>query len=490
MNRKIRILAMAARLAWFVLFCVPAAAVGQTQLAALAQPAEVADFDFKEEPAPTPEEASGSVFPHPNGRFWVSGQTNFISQAHPDFAAKYTGANSLLPNYEKATSRVLSVYTGLRINGSTELLGDAEEAGGQALSQALGLAGFSNLDAVRNPSLSKAPYLARAIFHKVFALSGKNVENERGPLSTFTELPERRLDIRFGKFSAPDFFDINSVGSDSHFQFMNWTTAQNGAYDYAADTRGYTWGAVIEYQAKDYAFRAGDMLMPTIANGIDMEWSLRKAHAENFEFELRKGLLPKKDGTIRLLSYINHANMGIYRNAVAQYEAGLTPVPEITDHPFHTTIKYGFGVNIEQAITTNFKAFARFGWNNGKTESFAYTEVDSTIAVGLGANGHQWHRNKDRAGVAFVSNAISKDHQNYLRDGGLGFILGDGGPGFPRPSGGFLNYGREQIFESYYTAHVWRGLYIGPDLQHVNNPAYNRDRGPVLIPGLRVHVEI
>jgi hypothetical protein len=446
--------------------------------------------DYKEEPAPTPEESTGSVFPHPSGRFWVSGQMNFISQAHPDFYAKYTGANSLLPDYEKATSRVLSVYTGLRINGSTELLGDAEEAGGQALSQALGLAGFSNLDAVRNPSLSKAPYLARAIFHKVFALSSKKVENERGPMSTFTELPERRLDIRFGKFTAPDFFDMNSVGSDSHFQFMNWTTAQNGAYDYAADTRGYTWGAVIEYQAQDYAFRAGDMLMPTIANGIDMEWSLRKAHAENFEFELRKGLLPKKDGTVRLLSYINHANMGIYRDAVAQYEAGITPVPEITNHPFNTTIKYGFGVNLEQAITANFKAFARWGWNNGKTESFVYTEVDSTFAVGAGANGHQWHRNKDRAGVAFVSNAISKDHQNYLRDGGLGFILGDGGPGFPRPSGGFLNYGREQIVESYYTAHLWRGLYAGPDLQHVNNPGYNRDRGPVLIPGFRVHVEL
>jgi hypothetical protein len=479
---------MAALVAWCFLFCFHPLASAQTQVAALAQPLDVADF--KEEPAPTPEESAGSVFPHPKGRFWVSGQMNFISQAHPDFHAKYTGANSLLPKYEKATSRVLSVYTGFRINASTELLGDAEEAGGQAISQALGIAGFSNLDAVRNPSLSKAPYLARAIFHKMIALSSKKVENERGPMSTFSELPERRVELRFGKFTIPDFFDVNSVGSDSHLQFMNWSTAQNGAYDYAADTRGYTWGAVIEYQAKDYAFRAGDMLMPTVANGIDMEWSLRKAHAENFEFELRKGLLPKKEGTVRLLSFINHANMGIYRNAIAQYEAGLTPAPEITDHPFKTTIKYGFGVNIEQAITANFKAFARWGWNNGKTESFVYTEIDSTIAAGLRADGHRWHRNRDRAGVVFVSNAISEDHQNYLRDGGLGFILGDGGPGLPRPAGGFLNYGREQIAESYYTIHLWRGLYAGPDLQHVNNPGYNRDRGPVLIPGLRVHVEL
>jgi hypothetical protein len=478
---------MAAQLAWVFLFCFQAAAVAQATA-----PADTSEQieSFKETSAPAPDPSGGSMLPHfLDGRFWVSGQMNFISQAHPEFDAKYTGVNSLLPNYEKATSRVLTVYTGVRLNNSIELIGDAEEAGGSAISQALGIAGFSNLDAVRNPSLSKAPYLSRAIFHKVIALSDKKVENDPGPMSTFTELPERRLDIRFGKFSAPDFFDINSVGSDSHFQFMNWTTAQNGAYDYAADTRGYTWGAVIEYQAKNYAFRAGEMLMPTVANGIDMEWSLRKAHAENVEFELRKGLLPKKGGTVRLLSYINHANMGIYRNAIAQYEAGITPVPEITNHPFNTTIKYGFGVNIEQSLSTNFTAFARFGWNNGKTESFAYTEVDSTFAVGLGANGDRWHRNKDRAGVAFVSNAISMDHQNYLKDGGVGFIIGDDVPGVQRPAG-FLNYGREQIFESYYTAHVWRGLYVGPDVQHVNNPAYNRDRGPVLIPGLRVHVEI
>jgi hypothetical protein len=471
MKKRMTITMAAAFLTWCAFLCIQVPVLAQT----------VAPESFKETPAPAPDDSTDSMLPHPkDGRFWVSGQMNFISQAHPEFDAKYTGTNSLLPKYEKATSRVLTVYTGVRLNNSTELIGDAEEAGGSAVSQALGIAGFSNLDAVRNPSLSKAPYLARAIFHKVIALSDKQVENERGPMSNFTELPERRLDIRIGKFSAPDFFDVNSVGSDSHFQFMNWATAQNGAYDYAADTRGYTWGAVIEYQTKNFGLRAGDMLMPTIANGIDMEWSLRKAHAENFEFELRKGLLPKKDGTVRVLSYVNHANMGIYRDAVAQYKAGITAVPDITHHPWHSTIKYGFGVNIEQSLSVNLKAFARWGWNNGKTESFAYTEIDSTFVMGLGASGHLWHRNKDRAGVAFDSNAISKDHQNYLADGGLGFILGDGA----------LNYGREQIFEAYYTAHVWRGLYISPDLQHVNNPGYNRDRGPVLLPGLRLHVEI
>lgn len=471
MNKQIRIPVGAAWLAWFFLFCL--------NTAALAQATGVAE-SFKDTDSAPANESSGSAFPHLSGRFWVSGQMNFIFQSHPGFHADYSGTNSLSPHYEKATSRVLSLYTGVQLNRSTELLATVEEAGGAGLSQALGIAGFSNLDVVRNPSLSKEPYLARVMFHKVIALSDKKIEADPGPMSTFPELPERRLDIRAGKFGTVDFFDQNSVGSDSHMQFMNWSTAQNGAYDYAADTRGYTWGVIAEYQAKDYAFRAGEMLMPVVANGIDMVWNLRKARAENFEFELRRGLLPKKGGTVRLLSFINHANMGIYRNAVAKYEAGITPVPDITAHPWQTTIKYGFGVNIEQAITTNFKAFARWGWNNGKTESFAYTEIDSTFALGLAADGHKWHRSNDRAGVAFVSNAISKDHQNYLARGGVGFIIGDGA----------LHYGREQIMESYYTAHLWRGLYAGPDLQYVTNPAYNRDRGPVLIPGFRVHLEL
>ena len=495
MNERIRILVMAARLVWVFVFCFQTAAPAQTQVAALAEPSAKAQ-SFADEPIPAAEESTDSMLPHfgDASPFWVSGQINVIFQTHPGFHADYNGKNSFGPNYQKATSRIYTLYTGLRLNHSTEVLADFEEASGQGMSNSLGLAGYSNLDVVRIPGegspLSEAPYLARVEVHEVIALSHKKVDGARGPMSTFSQLPERRLEIHAGALDTVDFFDQNSVGSDSHFQFMNWTTAQNGAYDYAADTRGYTWGIVVEYQAKDYAFRAGEMLEPKVANGIDMEWNLRKAHADNFEFELRKGLLPKKEGTVRILSYINHANMGIYRNAVAQYEADLTPVPEITNHPFNTTIKYGFGVNIEQAIATNFKAFARFGWNNGKTESWAYTEVDSTFAIGLRADGRQWHRKKDRAGVAFNGNAISKDHQNYLRDGGLGFLLGDGGPGFLRPPGGFLNYGREQIVESYYTAHVWRGLYVGPDLQHMDNPGYSRDRGPVLIPGFRVHVDI
>jgi hypothetical protein len=367
----------------------------------------------------------------------------------------------------------------VRLNDSTEILVDIEEAGGAALSTGLGLAGNTDLDIVRNPSLSKLPYLGRGMIHKVFALSKDKIENERSFLSLFDELPRQRLEIRFGKFSMPDFFDQNSVGSDTHFQFSNWTIDNNGAWDYAADTRGYTVGFVADYEDGNWGFRLAEGLMPRVANGIDLVWKPWQAHAENFEYELRRGIVPKKAGVIRVLAYVNHANMGIYNNAIAQFQEHLVVVPEITNHPWHITAKYGFGVNLEQNLARGITAFARWGWDDGKTESFAYTEVDSTFAEGIVVNGTKWHRKQDRAGASFVSNGIKKDHQVYLADGGLGFLLGDGK----------LNYERENIVEAFYTAHVWRGIYVAPGVQHINNPGYNRDRGPVVVPTFRAHLE-
>ncbi len=471
----------------FVLGAAPPASWAQEQSAPVSSQTAVADSPDTGDPVSASSDAgadSESMFPHfKSTRYWLSGQANFVFQTHPDFHADYSGPHSLSPNYDKATSRVMTLYTGVRLNNSTELLVDIEEAGGQALSAGFGLAGNTDLDIVRNPLLSKNPYLGRGMIHKVFALSKDKVENQRSYLSLFDELPQRRLEIRFGKFSMPDFFDINSVGSDTHFQFLNWSVDNNGSYDYAADTRGYTVGVVADYEDRNWGFRFAEALMPKIANGIDLVWRPWQVHAENWEYELRHGVIPKKSGVVRLLAYTNYANMGIYRDAnalyIAQHQKGLVTVPDITDHPWHITRKYGFGINLEQNLMRNVTAYARCGWDNGKTESFAYTEIDLTFNQGLGFNGALWHRKQDRAGIAFVTNGIKKDHQVYLADGGLGFLLGDGG----------LRYGRENIVESYYTVHVWRGIYIAPGVQHIDNPGYNRDRGPVVVPTLRAHVE-
>lgn len=422
-----------------------------------------------------------TMFPHTEwDRIWLSGQANWISQYHPSFHSPYQGTNSLTPEAQGATSRVLTLFTGLRVTDTTEFLCDVQETGGSGLSNALGVAGFFNLDVVRNPSLSKAPYIARLMWHQIIPLTGKKVVAERSPFSLFSILPERRLELRFGKFSLADFFDVNSYGSDSNFQFMNWTVDNNGAYDYAADTRGFTYAAMLEYHDHNYIVRFAEALMPKIANGINLEGNLSLARAENVEFELHGHVLKKHEGIIRVLNYVNHANMGDYQQQINEWLTyHNTPVPEITDHPLQTTVKYGFGVNVEQPLTNWIGLFGRWGWNEGQHESYAYTEVDQTWEFGVGGNGGRWGRPADHMGFAFVSNGISHDHALYLGYGGLGFLLGDGK----------LSYGRENILETYYTLHVWRGIYPAFDLQYVVNPGYNQARGPVIVPSLRLHLE-
>jgi len=421
------------------------------------------------------------MFPHPEwDKLWLSGQANFIAQYHPDFHSPYQGPHSLPPEAQQATSRVLTLFTGWRPGSTTEFLCDVQETGGHGLGEALGVAGFFNLDVVRNPTLSKAPYVARLMWHQIIPLSGAKVVADQSPYSLFRELPTRRLELRLGKFSLADFFDLNTYGTDTNFQFMNWAVDNNGAYDYAADTRGFTFAALVEYHDRNYVIRFAEALMPKVANGIHLDADLARARAENIELELHGRVVGKQPGVLRLLSYVNHANMGDYRQQTDQWLANPTaPVPDITDHPLQTTVKYGFGVNFEQSIRDWIGVFGRWGWNEGQHESYAYTEVDQTWQIGVGGNGGRWGRRWDRMGLVFVSNGINHEHARYLGYGGLGFLLGDGK----------LNYGRENILETYYTLHVWRGFYPAVGLQYVVNPGYNLDRGPVLVPTLRLHLE-
>lgn len=427
------------------------------------------------------EDDSGADAPFTwSKRLWISGQMNSITQANPGFHAAYSGSNSFQPGRAWASSRVLTLFTGFRITRSTEVLVDFESAGGTGLSSALGLAGFTNLDVVRNPTLGSKPYLARYLVRHIIALSKKEVEQPAGPLGVASTVPVRRLELRFGKLSTADFFDLNSAGSDSHLQFMNWTVDNNGAYDYAADTRGYTFGALAEYYDRGWAFRFMEGLMPTEANGLMLDWSVARARSENVELELRRGLIPSHSGVVRFLGYTNHANMGSYREAIGQFQAGQVSHPDVTATRRQDRLKYGFGVNVEQSLTTSLITYGRWGWNEGRNESYAYTEVNHSVSGGLQLSGIRWRRSGDAVGVAGVSNGISGDHRRYLQLGGVGFLLGDGN----------LNYGREQIVEGYYRVHLPRGLSVAPDIQRVVNPGYNRDRGPIFVVSLRMHFDI
>jgi hypothetical protein len=467
------------------LTCGLAAAQATASLPSAPQPQPQQQLAPQSIPTAAPENAPIVTMAthHGNDRYWLSGQTNIIFQGNLPFHSPYVGTNSFRGASEYKTSLLGTLYTALRptrsIRYNTDVIFDLESSGGRGLSQALGLAGFTNLDVVRNPTLGVTPYLARYQLHQVIGLTQETTSQEPGFFALAPSVPVRRIEIRLGKMTLPDFFDFNNIGSDSHLQFMNWTVDNNGAWDYAANTRGYTVGGMAEYDDRIWSLRYGLFAMPTVANAMDLDWDWRRAHGHNGEFELRHSFIPKRKGVTRVLFYANRAHMGTYREAVDAFLSGTDMTPNILLHEHFSALKYGFGYNAEQELTENLRVFGRFGWNDGKTESFAYTEVDQTVEAGADYAGNRWHRPADKIGVAVVSNAIKADHQNYLKLGGLGFLLGDGN----------LNYGRENIVESYYNWHAWRGLFYAVDVQHINNPGYNRDRGPAWVGSVRAHID-
>ena len=483
------------RMLWLLLVCLsvarsasaqvlaPSTEPDSTQVAQNAQTPTPAAPDSTPSNPDTGDSSAGdslTLFPHSDtSRYWIAGQANIILQWHPEFKAKYSGINSLRSHAENATSQVYTLYLGYELTSTTEVFLDVESAGGHGISNALGLAGATNLDVVRNPALGATPYLARLMLRQIIPLSNERMDADRDNFHLATSLPLRRIEFRIGKFGIADFLDLNTYGTDSHLQFLNWTVDNNGAYDYAANTRGYTDGAIVEYDDSWWSVRFVEALMPKVANGVHLDADIAHARSENLELEARGKLIAHRDGTVRVLSYLNHANMGNYREAIADFLDGETSAPDIIATRHQGRHKYGFGLNFEQEITSQVSVFGRLGWSDGRNESFAYTEDDRALELGEFTKGGLWHRGNDTAGAVFNMNGIVAAHQQYLALSGLGFLLGDGG----------LTYGHEKIFEGFYTAHLWRGFFASFDLQHINNPGYNKARGPVTVPALRFHVD-
>lgn len=424
-----------------------------------------------------------TLLPHSDSDgYWISAQANVVFQWHPSFPAKYTGTNSMTPEGQSATTHVVTLFTGWMVTPTTEFFADFEYATGGGVGRAFGLAGYTNLDSVRTVSgaqLSTTPYLARLMLRQIIPLTDEKIDAERDEFHLATSLPVRRIEFRIGKFDLADFFDLNTWGQDSHLQFLNWTVDNNGAYDYAANTRGYTDGALLEYDDHWFAVRFAVAMEPKSANGINLDADIARARGENLELQASGKLIAHRAGTVRLLSYVNQADMGNYKQAIAEFLNHETATPNIIDTRRQGRHRYGFGLNFEQSLMDDIGIFGRLGWSDGHNESWAYTEDDRELELGAFSMGAPWHRRNDRAGVAFVANGITADHQQYLALGGLGFLLGDGS----------LTYGPEKIFEGFYTVHLWSGFFASFDIQHINNPGYNQDRGPITVPGLRLHVD-
>ncbi len=404
-------------------------------------------------------------------------QATSVGQYHGTFRSPYSGQLSLQNYKERDVSLTTTLFFGLRLTPNTQLYFNPEIAGGRGFSGVSGLANSSNGELPRVASATPKPYLARLyISHDIgFGTETESFESEENQLAG--PRPLNRYTVTAGRFTLTDFFDNNRYSHDPRTQFLGWGVMFNGAWDYPADVRGYTWGWVHELHLKNWSVRYASAAMPLVANGLRLDHRLFRNHGDVYEGEYRFKTR-EHQGTIRLLHYRNHANAGTYSEAIQQ--AGAWFAPSVTSTHRNGTLKYGFGINAEQELTNDIGIFGRLGWNDGKTESFAFTAIDRLATVGVSVTGGRWYRPHDTAATEITFTGISGVHAVYLARGGYDFIIGDGR----------LNYGPETISESYYSARLFPGFFTSFTLQHVANPAYNRDRGPVWIPSLRLHLEL
>jgi high affinity Mn2+ porin len=361
---------------------------------------------------------------------------------------------------------------------NTLLVFDPEIAGGRGFSNVDGLANSSNGELPRVASATPKPYLARLyLFHDFgFGNETEAVDSDANQLAGTR--PLIRYTITAGRFTLTDFFDNNRYSHDPRTQFIGWAVMFNGAWDYPADTRGYTWGWVHEFHAKTWSLRYASAAMPTVANGARFDRRLFRDRGDVVEGEYRY-TAREHPGGVRLLGFVNHADAGTYSEAIRQAESNET-TPDVTATRRPGTRKYGVGLNTEQELTEDLGVFARLAWNDGKTESFAFTAIDRLATGGISITGRRWHRPFDTAATELTVSGLSGVHALYLARGGTDFLIGDGR----------LRYAPEYIWESYYSARLFPGFFASYDLQHVANPAFNQDRGPLWISSLRLHLEL
>jgi len=408
------------------------------------------------------------------GAYNFHAQTTYLTQGHSTFNALYSGNNSLLSSENAQTSETLTFALGVSLGTAGEFYIDPELTGGSGLSKTLGVAGYPNGEIYRVDNPTPVWNVARFFWKKVLGQGGEQevVTDQMNQLAKSYDL--NRSTLILGKFALNDFFDENSLSHDPRTQFMNWTLMDFGAWDYAADTKGYSWGIYLEYNRKNWTMRFASVLEPAMANQMNLDMNVGQAHGDNLEFEYRYSYY-LQPGVVRVLLYDNHAYMGNYQQAMIQ-----NPIGPVVSSTRQYDQKFGFGVNVEQKINPDLGVFSRLSWNNGQTESWAFAEIDQSASLGMVFRPRWVSKFEDTLGVAAMVNGLSDDHKNYLQAGGYGFMIGDGQ----------LNYAYEKILETYYLLQFTKEAAVSFDIQTISCPAYNADRGPVSVFGLRLHYEI
>jgi high affinity Mn2+ porin len=406
----------------------------------------------------------------------VHGQTTLIQQGYPRIRSPYEGANSLPGGGQGRETWTADAFLGWRLWDGGELYFNPELAQGFGLDATLGLAGFSNGEAQKGgtdfPKLRPQRYFIR----QTFGLGGEQEEVPDGPLQLPGKRDIDRVTLTVGRFAIGDFFDGNSYAKDPRADFMNWSIWSSGAYDFPADLPGFTRGAVVELNRKDWTLRAGLFQVPSAPNS-DVLTS--RGGGAVVELEERYAI-SDQPGKLRLGVFGNQGNTASYREALAMVASDPSlDINAVTASIRHTLPKYGVYANMEQAITRDIGIFARASWNDGQTEILSFTDIDRSVSAGVSIRGLSWGRDNDTVGLGGVINGLSDAHRDFLAAGGIGLLIGDGQ----------LNYREEKILEAYYAYNVNKWSTLTFDYQFVANPAYNADRGPVSIFSARAHAE-
>ncbi|MFJ3054554.1 carbohydrate porin [Herbaspirillum sp. NPDC087042] len=406
----------------------------------------------------------------------MHGQATYIWQRKSPFDAAYSGPNSLGTQAEKTYSFSGTLFFGLRLAQGTELYFDPEVVQSVPMSGLTGLGGMINSEQQKSSGPNPTFYRARLFLRQTWNLDGETTRVESDANQLATSISARRVVVTAGNYAITDVFDNNAYAHDGRTQFLNWSLLTHGAFDYAADTRGYTWGAAIEYYDNDWVYRYGRYLVPQESNGQALDSRIMRHYGEQAEIE-HAHQIGGQPGKLRLLVFHNHMVSGSFRDALAAAAAN-GGTPSVADVRREQG-KYGLGIAGEQSLSSDIGVFFRASWNDGQTETYSFTEVERSVTAGVQVTGQRWGRADDVLGIAAIANGLSKAHQDYLAAGGTGVFIGDGR----------LNYRPEQIVEAYYNLRVTKSTTVALDVQKIFNPAYNADRGPVLVLGARLHTQ-
>jgi len=416
--------------------------------------------------------------PADRDRWNLHGQFTGVLQYHPSFSSPYRGANSLDPGNTGKETTDLTLFAGARLWSGAQIYLNPEVDQGYGLSTTLGIAGFPSGEAYKVGARNPYFRLPRAFLRQSIDLGGDVAATALpdGPNQLAQELAANNLVLTLGKFSVVDVFDTNAYSHDPKGDNMNWSLIDAGAFDYPADAWGFTYGATAEWTQAWWTLRAGAFALSQVPNSKDIDGQFHQFGLLT-EGEERHELAGHA-GKLKLLVFLNRGHMGRYEDALAlARQTGNAPdTGLVRRYGSHS----GLALNLEQEVAQDLGVFSRASYNGGAQEAYEFTEINRSLSAGLRLGGAHWGRADDALGVAVAINGLSGDARAYLAAGGMGILIGDGR---------LPNYGREKILEAYYTWKPLSALALSADYQFVDHPAYNPDRGPVSILGLRAHAE-